>query len=32
LRRFFLAQDFNVRKLMTEIIAASALTPGGVKS
>ncbi|MGO9467630.1 MAG: DUF1592 domain-containing protein [Isosphaeraceae bacterium] len=32
LRRFFLAQDFNVRKLMTEIMATSALTPRGVKS
>jgi len=32
LRRFFLAQDFNVRKLMTEIMATSALMPRGVKS
>jgi len=27
LRRSFVAHDFNIRKLMTEIIAASALTP-----
>jgi cytochrome c553 len=27
LRRFFIAHDFNVRKLMTEIVATSALTP-----
>ena len=27
LRRFFEAHDFNIRKLITEIIATSALTP-----
>jgi hypothetical protein len=32
LRRFFAAHDFNLRKLMVEIMATSALTPHGVKS
>jgi hypothetical protein len=32
LRRYFLAQDFNVRKLMTEIMAKSVLTSRVVKS
>jgi len=32
LRRYFLAQDFNIRKLMTEIMARSALAPRGAKS
>jgi cytochrome c553 len=32
LRRFFVAQDFNVRKLMTEVVAKSALTPRREKS
>jgi cytochrome c553 len=27
LRRFFVAHEFNIRKLMTEIVATSALTP-----
>jgi mono/diheme cytochrome c family protein len=31
LRRFFAAHDFNLRKLMVEIMATSALTPAGVK-
>ena len=31
LRRFFAAHDFNLRKLMVEIMATSALTPPGVK-
>ncbi len=31
LRRFFAAHDFNIRKLMVEMIATSALTPRGVK-
>ena len=29
LRRFFVAHDFNIRKLMVEIMASSALTPRG---
>ena len=29
LRRFFVAHDFNIRKLMAEIMASSALTPRG---
>ena len=29
LRRFFAAHDFNIRKLMVEIMATSALTPPG---
>jgi len=29
LRRFFVAHDFNIRELMAEIMAASALTPRG---
>ena len=29
LRRFFAAHDFNIRKLMVEIMATSALTPRG---
>lgn len=32
LRRFFAANDFNLHKLMVEIMATSALTPSGVKS
>ena len=32
LRRFFAANDFNLRKLMVEIMATSALTSPGVKS
>lgn len=31
LREFFVAHDFNLRKLMVEIMATSALTPHGVK-
>jgi hypothetical protein len=31
LRRFFAANDFNLRKLMVEIMATSALTAPGVK-
>jgi Protein of unknown function (DUF1592)/Protein of unknown function (DUF1588)/PA14 domain/Protein of unknown function (DUF1595)/Cytochrome C oxidase, cbb3-type, subunit III len=31
LRRFFATHDFNIRKLMVEIMATSALTPRGVK-
>jgi Protein of unknown function (DUF1592)/Protein of unknown function (DUF1588)/PA14 domain/Protein of unknown function (DUF1595)/Cytochrome C oxidase, cbb3-type, subunit III len=31
LRRYFLAHDFNIRKLMVEIMASSALTPRGEK-
>ena len=31
LRRFFAAHDFNIRKLMVEIMATSALTPRAVK-
>ena len=31
LRRFFAAHDFNIRKLMAEIMASSALTPRGEK-
>ena len=31
LRRFFVAHDFNIRKLMVEIMASSALTPRGEK-
>ncbi len=31
LRRFFTAHDFNIRKLMAEIMASSALTPRGEK-
>jgi hypothetical protein len=31
LRRFFSAQKFNVRKLMVEIVATSALTPQKAK-
>jgi hypothetical protein len=32
LKRFFAANDFNLRKLMVEIMATSALTSEGVKS
>ena len=32
LRRFFTTHDFNLRKLMVEIMATSALTPRGIKS
>ena len=32
LRRFFATHDFNLRKLMVEIMATSALTPRGMKS
>jgi cytochrome c5 len=32
LRRFFAANGFNLRKLMVEIMATSALTPRGIKS
>jgi hypothetical protein len=32
LRRFFTAHEFSLRKLMVEIMAASALTPRGAKS
>jgi len=32
LRRFFAAHEFNIRKLMVEIMATSALTPRGEKS
>jgi cytochrome c553 len=31
LRRFFAAHEFNIRKLMVEMMATSALTPRGVK-
>jgi hypothetical protein len=31
LRRFFVAHDFNIRKLMVEIMASTALTPRGQK-
>jgi Protein of unknown function (DUF1588) len=31
LRRFFAAHDFNIRKLMVEIVATSALTPRAAK-
>jgi hypothetical protein len=31
LRRFFVAHEFNIRKLMAEIMASSALTPRGEK-
>ena len=31
LRRFFAAHDFNIRKLMVEIMASTALTPRGEK-
>ena len=31
LRRFFAAHSFNIRKLMVEIMATSALTPRRVK-
>jgi hypothetical protein len=31
LRRFFAAHDFNIRKLMVEVMATSALTPRGAK-
>jgi hypothetical protein len=31
LRRFFVAHDFNIRKLMVEIMTSSALTPRGEK-
>ena len=32
LRRFFAAHDFNIRKLMVEIMATSALTPRADKT
>ena len=32
LKRFFAANNFNLRKLMVEIMATSALTSQGVKS
>jgi Protein of unknown function (DUF1588)/Protein of unknown function (DUF1592) len=32
LRRFFVSNDFNLRKLMVEIMATSALTARGIKS
>ena len=32
LRRFFVAHDFNIRKLMVEIMASTALTPRGEKT
>ena len=32
LRRYFVTHDFNLRKLMVEIMATSALTPRGIKS
>jgi hypothetical protein len=31
LRRFFVAHEFNIRKLMVEIMASSALTPRDAK-